>query len=48
MAYCGARGHRSCGGARIDVRDQFKPRGFDFAGSGSAQARELIANAFKR
>jgi uncharacterized membrane protein YdfJ with MMPL/SSD domain len=29
----------------IDVRDQLRPRGFDVAGSGSAQARSLIADA---
>ncbi len=29
----------------INVREHLKPRGFDVAGSGSAQARELIARA---
>src|SRR5262249_10393601 len=29
----------------IHVRDHLKPRGFDVAGSGSARARELVAEA---
>jgi hypothetical protein len=29
----------------IHVRDRLKPRGFDVAGSGSAKARALIAQA---